>query len=167
MPSGNKVSILPNFSVFQERSGICFWIFKFDAINFKFKHCGQTKLLMKDLADGLQIRNPAADPATSLLPGSHMVWDSSRYIIFFFFLIVMFYRVYVWSFFLFFPHIPKNWDFYFISHILFFFFLYDIIHVLMPFSWIIPHLRHRVQKTVLYICVFFAILHTGWSLPSF
>ena len=28
-------------------------------------------------------------------------------------------------------------------------------------------LSHRVQKTVLYICVFFAILHTGLSLPSF
>ena len=34
-------------------------------------------------------------------------------------------------------------------------FLYDIIHVLMPFSQIIPlSLYHRVQKTVLYICVF-------------
>ena len=33
-------------------------------------------------------------------------------------------------------------------------FLYDIIHVLMPFSQIIPpFLSHRVQKTVLYICV--------------
>ena len=28
-----------------------------------------------------------------------------------------------------------------------------------------PH--HRVQKTVLYICVSFAVLHTGLSLPSF
>ena len=28
-------------------------------------------------------------------------------------------------------------------------------------------LSHRVQKTVLYICVFFAVLHTGLSLPSF
>ena len=41
---------------------------------------------------------------------------------------------------------------------LFFFFLYDIIHVLMPFSQIIPpSLSHRVQKTVLYICVSFAV----------
>ena len=47
-------------------------------------------------------------------------------------------------------------------------FLYDIIHVLMPFSQIIPpSLSHRVQKTVLYICVSFAVLHTGLSLPSF
>ena len=37
-------------------------------------------------------------------------------------------------------------------------FLYDIIHVLMPFSQIIPpSLSHRVQKTVLYICVSFAV----------
>ena len=47
-------------------------------------------------------------------------------------------------------------------------FLYDIIHVLMPFSQIIPpFLSHRVQKTVLYICVSFAISHTGLLLPSF
>ena len=46
--------------------------------------------------------------------------------------------------------------------------LYDIIHVLMPFSQIIPpSLSHRVQKTVLYICVSFAVSHTGLSLPSF
>ena len=45
-------------------------------------------------------------------------------------------------------------------------FLYDIIHVLMPFSQIITP-THRVQKTVLYICVSFAVLHTGLSLPSF
>ena len=45
-------------------------------------------------------------------------------------------------------------------------FLYDIIHVLMPFSQIIP-CPHRVQKTVLYICVSFAVSHTGLSLPSF
>ena len=38
-------------------------------------------------------------------------------------------------------------------------FLYDIIHVLMPFSQIIPHsLSHRVQKTVQYICVSFCCL---------
>ena len=47
-------------------------------------------------------------------------------------------------------------------------FLYDIIHVSMPFSQIIPHsLSHRVQKTVLYICVSFAVSHIGLSLPSF
>ena len=45
-------------------------------------------------------------------------------------------------------------------------FLYDIIHVSMPFSQIIPP-THRVQKTVLYICVSFAVSHTGLSLPSF
>ena len=28
-------------------------------------------------------------------------------------------------------------------------------------------LSHRVQKTVLYICVSFAVSHTGLSLPSF
>ena len=43
-----------------------------------------------------------------------------------------------------------------------------IIHVLMPFSQIIPpSLSHRVQKTALYICVSFAVSHTGLSLPSF
>ena len=47
-------------------------------------------------------------------------------------------------------------------------FLYDIIHVLMPFSQSIPSpLSHRVQKTVQYICVDFAVSHTGLSLPSF
>ena len=48
-------------------------------------------------------------------------------------------------------------------------FLY-IIHVLMPFSQIIPpYLSHRVQKTVLYICVSFAGSHTGlvhWDNPE-
>ena len=47
-------------------------------------------------------------------------------------------------------------------------FLYDIIRVLVPFSQIIPpSLSHRVQKTVLYICVSFAVSYTGLSLPSF
>ena len=37
-------------------------------------------------------------------------------------------------------------------------FLYDIIHVLMQFSQIMPpSLSHGVQKTVLYICVSFAV----------
>ena len=46
-------------------------------------------------------------------------------------------------------------------------FLYDIMHVFMPFSQIIPpSLSHRVQKTVLYICVSFAVSHTGLLLPS-
>ena len=43
-----------------------------------------------------------------------------------------------------------------------------IIYVSMPFSQIFPpSLSHRVQQTVLYICVSFAVLHTGLSLPSF
>ena len=38
----------------------------------------------------------------------------------------------------------------------------------MPFSPIIsPSLSHRVQKTVLYICVSFVVSHTGLLLPSF
>ena len=45
-------------------------------------------------------------------------------------------------------------------------FIYDIIHVSMPFSQIIPPL-HRVQKTVLYISVSFAVSYTGLLLPSF
>ena len=38
-------------------------------------------------------------------------------------------------------------------------FLYDIIHVSVPFSQIIPP-AHRVQKTFLYICVSFAVSHS-------
>ena len=44
----------------------------------------------------------------------------------------------------------------------------DNLHVSMPFSRIIPPSPSpRVQKTVLYICVSFAVSHTGLSLPSF
>ena len=47
-------------------------------------------------------------------------------------------------------------------------FLYDIIHVSIQFSQIIPpSLSHRVQKTILYICVSSAVSLTGLSLPSF
>ena len=46
-------------------------------------------------------------------------------------------------------------------------FLYDIIHVSMPFSQSSLSLSHRVQKNVLYICVSFAVSQTGLSLPSF
>ena len=49
-------------------------------------------------------------------------------------------------------------------------FTYDNLHVSMPFSHVIPPLPSaspRVQKTVLYICVSFAVSHTGLSLPSF
>ena len=46
-------------------------------------------------------------------------------------------------------------------------FLYNIIHVSMPFSQVIPTPSHRVQKTVLYICVSFAVSHTGLSVTSF
>ena len=47
-------------------------------------------------------------------------------------------------------------------------FIYDILR----FNAILPNhptlaLSHRVQKTVLYICVSFAVSHTGLSLPSF
>ena len=43
---------------------------------------------------------------------------------------------------------------------------------LLCFNAILPNhptlsLSHRVQKTVLYICVSFAVSHTGLSLPSF
>ena len=46
-------------------------------------------------------------------------------------------------------------------------FLY-IIHVLMPFSQTIPPLPlPQSSKTILYICVSFAVSHTGLSFPSF
>ena len=50
----------------------------------------------------------------------------------------------------------------------------DLFHIwyYTYFNAILPNhptlaLSHRVQKTVLYICVFFAVLHTGLLLPSF
>ena len=48
-------------------------------------------------------------------------------------------------------------------------FTYDNIHVSMLFSQnhLIFTFSHRVQKTVLYICVSFAVSHIGSSLPSF
>ena len=44
--------------------------------------------------------------------------------------------------------------------------------IIYMFNAILPNhptlaLSHRVQKTVLYICVSFAVSHTGLSLPSF
>ena len=48
------------------------------------------------------------------------------------------------------------------------YFTYGNIHVSMLFSQIIPPLPSpRVQKSVLYICVSFAVSHIGSSLPSF
>ena len=48
------------------------------------------------------------------------------------------------------------------------YFTYGNIHVSMLFSQIIPPSPSlRVQNTVFYICVSFAVLHKGPSLPSF
>ena len=54
-----------------------------------------------------------------------------------------------------------NLDCWFVSHM-----------IICCFNAILPNhhtlsLSHRVQKTVLYICVFSAVLHTGLLLPSF
>ena len=49
-------------------------------------------------------------------------------------------------------------------------FLYDIIHISMPFSQIIPPLplpQSPLPQTLFYTCVSFAVSHTGLSLPSF
>ena len=47
-------------------------------------------------------------------------------------------------------------------------FMYDIIQVSMPFSQIIPPSPSPTEsKRLLYICVSFAVSHTGLSLPSF
>ena len=50
----------------------------------------------------------------------------------------------------------------------------DLFHIwyYTCFNAILPNhptlaLSHRIQKTVLYICVSFVVLHTGLSLPSF
>ena len=56
-----------------------------------------------------------------------------------------------------------------IGHRLVIRFLHDSIHVSMPFSPNHPTLSLSlwVQKSAIHICVFFAVLHTGSSLPSF
>ena len=54
-----------------------------------------------------------------------------------------------------------NLDWWFVSHM-----------IILCFNAILPNhptlaLSHRIQKTVLYICVSFAVSQTGLSLPSF
>ena len=54
----------------------------------------------------------------------------------------------------------SNLDWHFITYmILYMFQCYLLNHPTLAFS-------HRVQKSVLYICVFFAVSHIGSSLPS-
>ena len=55
----------------------------------------------------------------------------------------------------------SNLDWRFISHMIIYMF-----HVILPYHPALT-LSLRVQKTVLYICVSFAVSHTGLSLPSF
>ena len=52
-------------------------------------------------------------------------------------------------------------DWRFISHMIIY-----IFNAILP-NHLTLSLSHRVQKTVLYICVSFAVSHTGLSLPSF
>ena len=73
------------------------------------------------------------------------------------------------------PHSPKVCS---LTLCLFCFLAYRVVvtaflsSIYICFSAILPNhptlaLSHRVQKTVLYICVSFAVSHTGLSLPSF
>ena len=61
-----------------------------------------------------------------------------------------------------------NLDWQFVSHMIIYMFQCNV----SMFNAILPNhptlaLSHRVQKTVVYICVSFAVSHTGLSLPSF
>ena len=54
----------------------------------------------------------------------------------------------------------SNLDWWFLSHMIIY------INAILPYHPALA-LSHRVQKAVLYICVSFAVSHTGLSLPSF